>query len=461
MPLKTRTTASGTTTEKPTEEQTGVTNPPAIRNGTATLADLRVDDTPDRPSPVIYALDLDEEVLAHLPRRESWDVFQAEGLSGDLIEDDEVRAAFDWQLRHLRDHHQLASAAVLADEFDFDFREPDTAPGDLLDRLRERYVKNHVRRSLRTIVEDVYPSNPLEVPQALVRLGRDATHLLVPRGEMYGTGDFDRTLRHYEQKAAAGPGPSFGHPELDGFFNGLQGVTFWLAPPKSYKSWMMVQCAAVNVLNGKSVCLIPLELPAVETNMRLYCMLANVPWWKYVHNKLSDQDKEELREASAFADGCGVYNIWKPEHGQRDITEMVHRARDKGADLVIIDQLQYIEASNGLPLGELNKTGEYFGVLDKARSLSDEGPLLIAHQFHRNPGGYESMPSVDHAKGSSSIEEVATLCLGMYQNKDMKKSHQLELGTIIARNAEWASWAVDINLTGGCDFTISHRIEDE
>ena len=439
------------------------TSKPTTATRTETLADLPADrrEDGDVTTPTVYQLDLDEEVLAHLPRLESWNIFQGEGFSGDLIEDPEVRRVFDWQTRHLRDHHCLATVTVLADEFDLDFRNPDTAPGDLLDRLRERYMNNQGRKALRHIVEDVYANDPLDVPKALIKVGRELTQLLVPHGEMYGSGDFDRTMRHYEEKATRGRGPSFGHPELDEHFHGLRGVTFWLAPPKGYKSWMMIQCAALNILEGKSVCLIPLELPAVDTNQRLYHMMANVPWWKYIHNKLTDQDKAELREAAEWADSCGVYRIWKPEHGDRNIDSMVQRARDGGADLVIIDQLQYVEGSNGLPLGELNKTGEYFGVLDRARSLSDEGPLLIAHQFHRNPGGYESMPTVDHAKGSSSIEEVATLCLGMYQNKDMKKSGQLQLGAIIARDADWPAWAMDIDLTGKCEFTISHRIEED
>lgn len=410
---------------------------------------------------IVYQLDLDEEVLAHLPNPDSWNELQAEGFSGDLIEDEWIRSIYQWQVRHVRENDQLATATVLADEFDVDFRAPETAIGDLLDRLRERYMKNQGRQALRHIVENVYKENPLAVPQALVRVGRELSQLLVSRGEMYGTGDFDRTIRQYHLKAERGAGPSFGHPELDTFFNGMQGVTFWLAPPKSYKSWSMIQCAVLNVLHGRSVWLIPLELPAVETHQRFLHMLANVPWWKYTHNKITEQDEKELREAAEYADGCGIYKMWKPPHSERDIVGMVNRARDGGADLVIIDQLQYIENERGVPLGEMNKTGEYFGVLDKARTLSDDGPLLIAHQFHRNPAGYEAMPSVDHAKGSSSIEEVATLCLGMFQNKDMKKSGRIELGTLIARNSEWASWAVDVNLTSGCDFTISHRIEDE
>lgn len=425
---------------------------------------VEIDDSEEverRHTSVVYQLDLDEELLAHLPILESWNVLQAEGFHADLISDPEIQAIYEWQAEHNRVHGQLATAAVLADQFDIDFREPDTAIGDLLDRLRERYMKNQGRKRLRYIVEDVYKEDPLAVPPALIKVGRELSQLLVSKGEMYGSGDFDRTLAHYHKKAEKGNGPSFGHPALDDYFNFMHGITFLLAPPKSYKSWWCVQCTALNILQGKSVWLIPLEMPAVETNQRLYHMLGNVPWWKYVHNKLSDQDISELRDASEYADGSGVYKMWKPPHGERDLDDIVNRARDGGADLVIIDQLQYLEYAPGKSLGEANDTGRYWGVLDRARTLSDEGPLLIAHQFHRNPGGYESMPSVDHAKGSSSIEEVATLCLGMYANKDMKRSGRLEVGALISRNAELASWAVDVNLSSGCTLAVSHRIEDD
>lgn len=408
-----------------------------------------------------FALDLDEELLAHLPDAQAWTVMQGEGITEELIEDDSIAEIFVWQRNHMRQHGQPATAAVLDEQFGIDFKDPETAVGDLLDRLRERYMKNQGRVVLRGIVEHTFKEDPLAVPQELLRKGRELSVLLSKRGEVYGTGDFDRAMHQYDRKVDQGPGASFGHPILDDYFYGLNGLTFWLAPPKTYKSWMMVQCVAMNALAGRCSWLYSLELPAKETDMRLRCMLAGVPWWKHTRNAISIEERAALKAASEFIDQHGIYRIVKPPHGQRDITEMVNTARDAGAELVVIDQLQYVENGKGESLGSLNKTGEYFNVLDRARTLSDEGPLLVAHQFHRNPGGYESMPSVDHAKGSSSIEEVATLCLGAFANKDMRRSGIIEVGTLIARNAQLASWECEVELSRDTRFTIVCRNDED
>jgi hypothetical protein len=412
--------------------------------------------------PVIFNLDLDEELLSHLPDPDAWVVLQGEEFAVELIEDEFVAEVYTWQRKHMRENQgKPATAAVLADEFDIDFRAPETAVGDLLDRIRERYMKNQGRQGLVEIAK-LQKADPLAVPQELIRRGRELSNLLSKRGEVFGTGDHDRAMRRYDLKAERGPGASFGHPTLDEFYYGMVGLNFLIAYKKSFKSWQMVQCLAANALAGRCAYLYSLELPAEETDMRLRCLLSGVPWWKYTRNALGPQDRAAIKEASDLIDGMGIFRIIKPRDGHRGIHELVHTARDGGADIVLIDQLQYVENDKGKSLGRLNDTGEYWGVLNDARTLSDEGPIYIAHQFGRAAMGAESMPDIALAKGSSSIEEVCTLALGMWANKDMRRSGIVEIGTLIARNAvSWGSWEMEVDLTRDCRFTIVGRTDDE
>lgn len=414
------------------------------------------------PEIEIYSLDLDEELLAHLVDPEAWVVLRGEQFADDLIEDPEIVEMYKWARAHLKEHRQPPSADVLADQFDLaEMRAPETAIGDLLDRMRERYIKNRGRKELERIIKS-HQESPLEVPQALIKAGRDLTALVSKRGEMFGSGDYDRAMRRYDLKAEAGPGPSFGHEAIDREHTGIHGVTFLIAYKKMMKSWQMIQCAAMNAMNGNYPWLYSLELPAEETDMRLRCLLAGVPWWRYVRNKMGPTDRTALKEASDTIDSLGVYRIVKPPQGQRGIHSLVNTARDAGADLVIIDQLQYIENDSGKSLGQLNDTGEYFGVLNEARNLSDEGPLYIAHQFGRAAMGSEQMPDIGLAKGSSSIEEVCTLGLGMWANKEMRRNGVIEIGTLIARNAAaFASWEMEYDLNRTCKFEITRRLDEE
>lgn len=421
--------------------------------------ELATKESTDIERPVVYALDLDEDLLSHLADPESWLVLQAEGLDPQLIEDDFVRDVYDWQLQHQRKHHRPATASVLADTFDLDLVEPLTAAGDLLDRLRERYANNKQRDKLRQVVK-LQHEDPLQVSAAMIQAGRELAQLLQPKGEMFGTGDFLRAKHRYDIKAMQGPGASFGHPLIDEYFYGMRGLTFWIAPPKRYKSWMMIKAVIENVRQGKAAWLYSLELPAEETDMRLRCLLADIPWYRYTKNMLSEAEWKLIEHASETIDGMGMYKIVKPPDGERDMDSMVFKARDAGADVIFFDQLQYIE-TDGQNLGAWNETGKYWKVLNRARDLSDEGPLGIAHQFNREARWADSMPPIENAKGSSSIEETATVALGMFANKDMMRSGTVEVGTLISRNSGLASWEMDVDLSRGCSFEIERRLEDE
>lgn len=412
--------------------------------------------------PEVYALDLDEELLSHLPIEDSWITLQGEEFNPVLIKDEFVREVYDFQLRHRREQGAIATATVICDEFDLDLRDPETSIGDLIDRLRLRYMKTEGREALRIIVKETKDGDPMLVPQKLLAKGRELAHLLSSKGEVFGTGDYDRAIHRYDYKASQGPGASFGYEELDKHFNGMRGLAFLLGYKKTGKSWQMIQSLLTNVEQGHYPWLYSLELPAEETDMRFRCLLADVPWWKWVYNKIGPEDRKALKEASELIDGLGMYKVVKPPHGQRGIDRMVHTARDAGAGVVLIDQLQYVENDRGKSLGRLNDTGEYFGVLDEARNLSDEGPLYIAHQFGRGAMGAESMPDIALAKGSSAIEEVCTLCLGLWSNKDMRRSGLLEIGTLMARNTDdWASWEIKIESKRANRFEIQRRIEEE
>jgi hypothetical protein len=160
-------------------------------------------------------------------------------------------------------------------------------------------------------------------------------------------------------------------------------------------------------------------------------------------------------------DQLGSYRIKKPPRGHRGIEEMVYTARENGAEIIFIDQLQYVENDGGQSLGELSNTGDYWGVLDRARDLSDEGPICIAHQFNRSAMYAESMPSVEQAKGSSAVEETATLALGIWGTREMRRGNMMEVGTLIARNQEYASWDMEVEFKHGCSFTIIGRKKED
>lgn len=407
----------------------------------------------------VYNIDLDEEVISHMALSESVFAFRSEGVNDELIVDPFAKEVFKWQMLHLRKHRKPATASVLADEFDIEAFEPLTAVGDLVERLRVRYIKKHAREKMEQVGE-TFKNNVEELPSVLVQVGREFKQVATGRGDEYGTGDYDRAMAKYDESLLRGQGPSFGFAEVDEHLYGQRGVTTLLAAPKLGKSWFTVNGLVENILQGKPSHLRSLELPAEETDMRVRCMVAGVPYWKYIHQSLSKEDRKLLKDASELLDDSGVYKVSKPPPGRRSIDFLVEEARDEGAEIVYIDQLQYIETDKGAQLGSCDP-GAYWTVMNTMRDMSDHGPIWLVHQFNRSVLNASEMPEVQQAKGSAAVEETSTLILGLWANKEMKASSIVQLGVLASRNHEHKSWECEMNLGTNCEIVCNGEFTGE
>jgi hypothetical protein len=205
-----------------------------------------------------------------------------------------------------------------------------------------------------------------------------------------------------------------------------------------------------------------LELPAEDTAWRVYCMAADVPFWKYERGCLSPEDMKRINIASAGLDACGLFNIEKPPPGERTVQNMMERVMAANADYVIIDQLQYIDvAEKGKNLGALNDTGYYWDVLSMLRDYSDEIPIFLVHQFNRSVLNAKEMPEMQQAKGSAAIEETAHFVLGLWANKEMRKNNVIEIGTLASRSTAYKSWQVEVGLSRECNMSMIGEVTDD
>lgn len=405
-------------------------------------------------------LDLDWDLALHLGDPSSVMELVAEQVKPDIILDEKAREIFEWQMEHVREHGFPASPKVLSDEFpEWSEHEPETAIRDLLVRMRERYIRNQGRDRVRHLA-DLANTDPLSLSKELMLYGRQLADLTAKRGEVYTARDFHRTLDYYYEKGNRGRGPSLGFDELDEHFNGQLGVTFIMAPPKTYKSWYSTKVSLANVLRGLKPYMYALELPAIEQTWRLQCMAANVPYWKYLKNCMSQDDHLRVR---TVMETLKELDYWteKPPVGERSVTRMVEKALNANADCVIIDQLQYVEDDKGRSLGALNNTGDYFDAVNLMRNYSDQIPIFVVHQFNRSVMNTKGLPEMQQGKGSSAIEEVATLALGLWADKDMRSENEVEVGTLCSRNYSYGAWRLGINLSSGCNFELKYRVGDE
>lgn len=415
---------------------------------------------PTEPVEVVQ-LDLDWDLIMHLADENSIKTLRAERMSLEVLEDDLAKDAYKWQLDHIRQHGGPASASVLEDQFpDIEISPPQAKIGDLIKRLRDRYTRNLARQALRDMTK-LSSEQPSAVASEMLRVGRILTDITSERGSQYGTGDAERAQEVYDKKAQRGPGPTLGFEELDAHFNGIQGLTFVLAPPKTYKSWYGVNDIIGGVEQGKYGYLYSLELPAEDTHWRILCMAANIPFWKYERNAMTPQERRRIDESHQMLDELGLFTVEKPPPGERSAQVLIERAMATGADYVILDQLQYVENEKGTNLGALNDTGYYWETLSMLRDYSDEIPIFIVHQFNRSVMNAKEMPEMQQAKGSAAIEETAHLALGLWANKEMRKNNIIEIGTLASRSYSYKNWHIEVGLTKDCRLDMIGEVTDE
>lgn len=408
----------------------------------------------------IYALDLDWDLISHLGIAESVEALRSEGVTSELIEDELASRVFDWQMKHLRELKKPATASVLEAEFsEIRIESPQTVIDDLIVRLRERYGRNQGREAVRKMAGKAI-EDPVALGAEMLREGRRLTNLLTARGETVGSGDQLKLRESYDKMVLAGRGPTFGFDEVDNHFYGQRGLTFMIGPPKGYKSWFTINAVIENIMAGNFPYLYSLELPAIETDMRLRCMIANVPFWKYLKQKMMPEDWKKIQDASELLDQTGTYRVEKPPQGERNVVRLIERARDAGADCIFLDQLQYIENRRGIALGATNDTKDYFQVNDDLRNYSDEGPIWIVHQFNRSVMGADKMPDMQQVKGSSSVEETGTLAIGLWASPEMRKSNLVQVGTLASRNYGMPTWEARVELSAGCNLQIVGRVDE-
>lgn len=407
------------------------------------------------------AVEPDIELLSHLSDPDAWVVLKGEGFHADLIEDESLREVFEWTLDFVRKHGEPPTDEVLDDEFEIKdspfFEEPVTNLEDLVDRMRRRYKNNQQRDRIRGLVK-LQKEDPDAVSKEMAKNAKELQEILARRGEVFSAGDGERAIKAYLDKATRGPGPSLGFKTLDDYFSGQRGISTLVAAPKSYKSWFIVKAALENILQGKYPWLYSLELPAEETEMRLMCMMAGLPWSKYIHNNFSRDEQRVLVEMENLMAESGAYKVVSPEYGERTIEELIGNAKDAGAGAIFIDQAQYVE-TDGKTLGDWNETGKYWSVLHRARNLADD--ICFVHQLNSKAANAEKFPTYEMIKGSAAFVEVGTLVLGLWTSKEMRKSSRMQVGVISARNHNNLIWDVDVKLTGDCDFEILGVAEDE
>jgi len=158
----------------------------------------------------------------------------------------------------------------------------------------------------------------------------------------------------------------------------------------------------------------------------------------------------------------GPLYVERPERGERTVALMVNRARQLGADYVIIDQLSFIDGEKDNYRGDRPLTQKHsdivFALKDEiSRESRGSIPCLLAVQFNRDSLNEVSLKSFAN---TSAIEQTVDLALGLSRTADMRANRLMRLDILGARRSDIASYLLRWDLSHQSRISVDEEIHD-
>ncbi len=404
---------------------------------------------------------LDEELLDHLAIPESVLELRKERFDVDWISENEkeIRRVFLFVFAHLKEYGVPPSAAILVREQGAEFREPQAPISYVIDQFKRRYQRREAQKTIKAVSRLVAP-NPTEAVDVAFREFSRLRKEMTERRYVVDSDELGITLDRYKERANKRTDiPTFGFAEVDKDLNGIVGLVFVIARPKRYKSWMLMQAAVWNQYSGKTVSFETLEMPKEEMLDRYTCMRACLNWSKFQHGALSIDDLEAIRKAEEEnKDNPVKVHFHHPKRGERTVAHMQMRAEEIGAQLILIDQLKWIECEKKVAADQRWREVEF--ICEDLKEMSNVIPTLVAAQFNRQAASMGEMADLSKIGLSDAIGQTADLLLGIHASKEMLQSHVLEFGVIDSRNFQQFRYEMKVELSKNSSFKVTKQMEE-
>lgn len=364
---------------------------------------------------------------------------------------------------------RVPTAEVLTEEFpnQLDYSETQETVDWLVEKIQSRYISNQVKDVMMTTSSKV-ADNPLESLKDLQSSAWGISQRVTPRrGRTNMSENLEaRRLRYADRTSFtdAVRGAPFGFHELDehtyGLLPGELGV--YIAFAGVGKSWGLGNAFVGMRKAGWTPCLFTLELSVEDFEDRIDAINSGLPYTGIQRGQLDIPQVEELRRSQEEFAELGPAFIEKPPRGERTVPHLVNRARQLGADVILIDQLSFMETRERY---QARHEGIEEIIFDLKAEISEREeamiPVLLAVQFNR-----ESQ-SVGKGRGglhqialSSSIEQTIDIGFSLSQTPEHRANRSMVVDALKLRRGDVGSWLLQWDLKDRTAFGVRGRIEE-
>lgn len=372
-----------------------------------------------------------------------WDL----GLKPEVFEEPLCRAAYAFATAYWLENQMAPTTYVIEHELPgFKFEtEVEESVTWLAETLQRRFATNQVQEMLRTAASTCH-TDPIDTLRTLYADAYESAEAVAPRLTRSDMTNIEERRRRYITRGEkpGGIGLTLGLPELDAHTGGL--MPGELAAIGAYskvgKTMFLVMVAAALRRAGHTPIFFTLEMSIAEIEDRIDSMFSGVSYDRFTHSKLTFDEVKRWHAAQDELAGLGGILVERPEEGDRTVANLITRARQAGADFVVIDQLSHME-----PGKKTRDLKEHHGTIMKQLSTEisrpgKEIPCLLAVQLNRDSQSTSETMGLKHFANASEIEREVDLALGLSRTGEERRNNMMQAHILGARRSDIKSWTL-------------------
>jgi replicative DNA helicase len=231
----------------------------------------------------------------------------------------------------------------------------------------------------------------------------------------------------------------------------------------THNSWSLVNSFVRAREAGYTPFLCTMELPVADMEERLDAVISGVSHHQLQRGNLMTADITKLKEAQEEFAALGAAYIEKPPRDERSVIYIVNKAREMGANLLLIDQLSFMQPRH-YHTDEKDKIKEIMSDLKIEISENEVSmmPVILAAQFNRQMMDKATgKPGMQHIGLSSSIEQIVDIAYGLRQTREMRANKSMMLDIMGFRRGNPMSYLLEWELsTERTRFGVREVIDD-
>lgn len=317
--------------------------------------------------------------------------------------------------------------------------EPDESPVYLVNELKKGYMMRMAQKAIldgsRSLRDDPIES-VRELSDSLWHIQKKMNERRNQSNLVDDLTDRRKKYRERVEQAASGQlGESLGFDEIDEVSSGVRPgeLVTVVGASKVGKTWLALLIAKRAVEKQRRVLFLSLEMDVESMVERFESLLSGVSYNHYDKGILTTDEVKKLKEAQDREKDLGYIHFVKPRTGERGVENIIAMAKDEQCNILIIDQLSFIEDSSST-----NKSEQVSKIiLDLKAGISDDEdfmiPTVLLAQFNRNGAKAVAEADISDIALSSEVERTSDAIISLSQTAEEKRNDSLYINILASR----------------------------